>query len=157
MDSGFVRQQDGFNSSQDTYTFKMKAFTLVELMSVVVIIGILAALVIPNFMRAVEKSRLAEAVALLGLIRAGQIRYRAQTGSFTDDLNDLKLNYDPPQFFQNESPCFGGSPASCPAPNIAQIQRNNVRNNFSQYWLFIDDDANIQCSDGGSGDCNWLI
>jgi type IV pilus assembly protein PilA len=50
-------------------------FTLVELMIVVAIIGILAAVAIPNFMRMRERAKVAEAKANLGAIRVTETSY----------------------------------------------------------------------------------
>ncbi len=53
-----------------------KGFTLIELMIVVVIIGILAALAIPRFMKATTKSKQSEAQQVLKQIYTMQRTYR---------------------------------------------------------------------------------
>ena len=59
-----------------------KGFTLIELMIVVVIIGILAALAIPRFMQATTKSKQSEAKQLLKQIYTMQRAYRQETGAY---------------------------------------------------------------------------
>lgn len=54
-----------------------KGFTLIELMIVVVIIGILAALAIPRFFQATTKTRQSEAKLILKQICTNQMLYRA--------------------------------------------------------------------------------
>lgn len=55
-----------------------KGFTLIELMIVVVIIGILAALAIPRFMRATTKSKQSEAKQILKQIYVMERSYRQE-------------------------------------------------------------------------------
>ncbi|TAM39926.1 prepilin-type N-terminal cleavage/methylation domain-containing protein [bacterium] len=67
------------------------AFTLVELIIVIIIVGILAAMGISQYSKTVEKSRGAEARQILGDIRKLAIAYRLENGTITgmqeSDLN----------------------------------------------------------------------
>jgi len=66
-----------------------KGFTLIELMIVVAIIGILAAIAIPNFMSYQCKAKQSEAKSNLGAIRTAQEVYFAEKGFYTDAIGDL--------------------------------------------------------------------
>jgi prepilin-type N-terminal cleavage/methylation domain-containing protein len=59
-----------------------KGFTLIELMIVVVIIGILAALAIPRFMRATTKAKQSEAKTLLKQIYTMEQTYRQANDAY---------------------------------------------------------------------------
>jgi type IV pilus assembly protein PilA len=61
-----------------------KGFTLIELMIVVAIIGILAAIAIPNFLRYQAQSRQAEARTNLGGIFVAETSYFGEQSRFND-------------------------------------------------------------------------
>jgi type IV pilus assembly protein PilE len=73
---------------------RQKGFTLIELMIVVVIIGILAALAIPRFMSATVKAKETEARTILNQIYKLQDVYRQETGACSANL--AAIGFAPP-------------------------------------------------------------
>ena len=67
-------------------------FTLIELLVVVLIIGILAAVAVPQYEKAVEKSRITEAITGLTAIGHAQEVYHLATGLYADDWSDLDVS-----------------------------------------------------------------
>ncbi len=61
---------------------RQKGFTLIELMIVVVIIGILAALAVPRFMTATTKSKQSEVKGILKQIYTMERTYRQQNNTY---------------------------------------------------------------------------
>ncbi len=68
-----------------------RGFTLIEMLIVGVIIGVLVTLASPEYRKAVEKSRLAEAVTLLGDVMKGERIHYLEDGTFTPNLKELMV------------------------------------------------------------------
>jgi prepilin-type N-terminal cleavage/methylation domain-containing protein len=70
---------------------KRKGFTLVEVLIVVIIIGILAAIGIPQFAASIEKAKGGEARAGLGHIQTGEKVYFAENEFYTANIDELDI------------------------------------------------------------------
>jgi type IV pilus assembly protein PilE len=69
----------------------IKGFTLIELLIVVLIIGILAAIALPQYRIAVLKSRAVAALPMLKAIYEAEERYRLTTGNHVANFSDLDI------------------------------------------------------------------
>jgi prepilin-type N-terminal cleavage/methylation domain-containing protein len=80
-----------------------KAFTLNELVVVVVIIGLLAGIGYPQFTKAIERAKRVEGVVLLDNVRTSQFRYALSSGSTSDKIKDLDIVIDNLKYFDVKS------------------------------------------------------
>ena len=71
---------------------RLGGFTLIELLVVVLIIGILAAMAMPQYFKAVERTRMAEAVTLMDSVAKAQRRKWMQTNRYAANFEGLDVS-----------------------------------------------------------------
>ncbi len=127
----------------------------------VIIIGILAMIGLPQFFKVAERARSSEGVSLLGAVRSAELRYAAGCGVTTNIL--AKLDVDMPdtiRYFNAPVPNSIGFDPNDPGnfdALVATITRNAANNpGYGAYVLQIRLNGAINCTDAGTSICSTL-
>jgi prepilin-type N-terminal cleavage/methylation domain-containing protein len=123
-----------------------KGFTLLELIVVIIIIGVLASLAVPQYFKVTERGRAAEGVGLLSLLRGSQIRYKAEKSAYATTVASLDADYTTTKYFTVNDPA--GT-----AAEVAKVTRNATQQSYGAYVLIISEAGAISCSGGATGAC----
>ncbi|MBP5617154.1 MAG: prepilin-type N-terminal cleavage/methylation domain-containing protein [Elusimicrobiaceae bacterium] len=156
-----------------TPLFSNCAFTLIELLVVVLIIGILAAVALPQYQKAVEKSRATEALVLMNNIMQSVDRYVLEHGlpesGTLDFLGDDTNCHDCLDIELGGLDCDTGDGYTCNGKDFnyyattgnsdyaVQATRNNY--NYYFYWVKNKDGSNYMknceyANDAGKAICD---
>ncbi len=101
-----------------------KGFSLTELMIVVAIIGILATIAIPNFLRYQAKAKQTEAKSNLVALHTAQIAYFAENNGYIDDFNAIGFGVSGSSqryFYKLGNASLGTLPPGCTDPNADNV------------------------------------
>lgn len=77
-----------------TSKYPLGGFTLIELLVVVLIIGILAAIALPQYRKAVGKAELAQVISATKVIQNAQERFYLVNGFYSDNLQSLDIDWE---------------------------------------------------------------
>ncbi len=89
----FVNNVRGRSRIKYGMTPNLMGFTLIELLVVVLIIGILAAVAVPQYQRAVEKSKYSRYKMLAVALARAEELYYLENGEYTPDINNLNVDF----------------------------------------------------------------
>ena len=84
-----------------------KAFTLIELLVVVLIIGILAAIALPQYQLAVYKTRYAGIIQMMKAIKQANQVYFMANGAYTNDVSAWDIDFPQGTSFPNKNGTIG--------------------------------------------------
>lgn len=137
-----------------------RGMTLVEMLIVMVIIAVLAAVALPSYWNQVQKSRRAEAKSVLTQVSTMQQQFRTEQNRFTTDLTDLGFPNAGWNDTENGYYEFSviGATAGCPIAScfVMQVRPKAGSAQEDDPWSYqILSDGRRQRSDGGAWISDW--
>ncbi len=101
---------------------KEKGLTLIELLIVILIVGVLAAVAIPTYTGYMQRARRADAKTALEQVRAAQEMWRAEKGGYSTDATGVQLRNTMGAPSTTISPFYNWSYSGVPSATAFAVQ-----------------------------------
>ena len=125
---------------------RQSAFTLIELLVVVLIIGILAAVAVPQYQVTVEKARMTDSLVLLQKLKDAQERYYMANNKYATDLEELDITMPGILSSNNISLPNGLVLKLSHTDNYAYIENKKRTNALIMYYTYSPNHGQRRCS-----------
>lgn len=133
-----------------TFVKRCRAFTLVELLIVIVVLAVLAAIVIPKFGDSSTRSREASLKSNLKIVRNAVDLFKTDTGAYPSTLDDLAASSAP----ANGKDTAGSSKAitagDFKGPYVAEVPKDPVSGSALTYSVTAGSVGKVSSSASGN-------
>ncbi|MGF1569534.1 MAG: type IV pilin protein [Nodosilinea sp.] len=110
------------------HALSAQGFTLIELLITLAMVGILAALVLPFFLKQVDRARQVKAISVIGALNQAQHSFYSENARFADSIVELGFSH----LSGEETYTYTVQPATASGPNSLPGRRFKVASVVAQ-------------------------